>query len=282
MGGSTTEELSRWLRAIAPRLCRTRAFVPEVKPNSLVGPKDSKTSTPHTFMLLALWNQALRRKPLNSLQKNSFRQLQAHDQENARRIQRRFGDKLSQSVKAFLLDWQHWEKATASVRRDQRPSQIVKRSAEGQGRRQSRAKVGRLLSRSQISNCGALRSLLISDCKQLNTAPHLSLCYNGTLDYAQGAAAARPEGFITAWHQWPTIRGRGAAVQAVPGRDPLRGFRDYIFRAAVVRTRITGFTNEHKVVFHVGLGGQRQGHDNGDPELRAGRRVTTPRPSRNS
>lgn len=200
------------------------------------------------------------------------------DQENARRIQRKFGDKLLAIGKAFFY-WTgtHWEKDdTQAIRFITRLSQIVKaealkikEDAEAKGEKIEETDFTDFWrwsvecgQKAKISNCESLlRSLLDFDAKQLNTAPHLLSCTNGTLDLRTGVLQPHdPKDFITACA--PVAYDPAAEAprfiqflnEIHCGDAEIIGFVQRWFGYC-----ITGYTNEHKVVFHVGLGGNGKG-----------------------
>jgi P4 family phage/plasmid primase-like protien len=205
------------------------------------------------------------------------------DQENARRIQRKFGDNIISIGKGFYY-WKgtHWEKGEARVFRCvTKLSSIV--HAEGQkieGDLVAALPVGEDLTKEQYQEirsvygwareCGQkskltscmdiLRTLLDFDARNLNISPALFSCANGTLDLRSGEMRAHePKDFITACSK--------IAYDENARAPRFEQFLAEIFDdpevAAFVQRWfgycLTGEVNEHKVVFHIGGGGNGKG-----------------------
>lgn len=199
------------------------------------------------------------------------------DQENARRIQRKFGTGLISVGKTFFC-WTgtHWQKDDSqAIKCITHLSQMVKAEAvkyyddaQTKGEElteEDKAKAGELFvwadecgQKSKISNCDSLlRSLLTFEAKGLNTSPHLFSCANGTIDLRTAEMRAHdPKDFITACS--PVAYNPHA--QAPRFRKFLAEIYDGDMEVVEFVKRwfgycITGATNEHKMVFHVGRGG---------------------------
>lgn len=196
------------------------------------------------------------------------------DQENARRIQRRYGDKIISVGKTFFC-WTgtHWAKDDAqALRRVTFLSQIVKAEAV-KIKEEAEAKGEKLedtafadfwrwsvecAQKAKISNCESLlRSLLSFDAKQLNTSAHLLSCANGTLDLRSGTLQPHdPRDFITACSpiafnaNAEAPRFQRFLLEIYNGDSEVAEFAKRWFGYC-----LTGSTNEHKMVFHVGRGG---------------------------
>jgi P4 family phage/plasmid primase-like protien len=202
------------------------------------------------------------------------------DLANARRIQRKFGNKiLVVGNKFYYWSERYWEQNEAPVHKHiTKLSGIVKAEAEALNERLSAAlPAGDSLSKEQVQQinqvygwarecaqrakldaCEAiLRKQLVFDAKALNKSPHLFSCANGTIDLRSGEIREHDlKDFITACS--PTVFDPEA--QAPRFQQFLREI--YIGDEEVVQFAkrwfgycITGETNEHKMIFHVGRGG---------------------------
>lgn len=204
------------------------------------------------------------------------------DQENARRIQRRYSEKLV-SVGGTFYFWRgtHWaQDEPQATRAVTRLSGIVK--AEGLKRQEvleEKAKAAGLAAitdedleeigiyhkwakscgqLSAINNCkNLLRETLNFDSIHLNTAAHLFSCANGTLNLRTGELAPHDsKHFITACS--PITYAPAAEAprferflkEIFNDDDEVIGFAKRWFGYC-----ITGDVSEHKMVFHLGGGG---------------------------
>jgi len=205
------------------------------------------------------------------------------DQENARRIQRRHGNKLLAIGKTFYC-WTgtHWEKDNTDTQTNKWISELSKTveaealkfsakiAAENRDMTEDEVKIERSY-RQWARECGSvakwtncakiLGSLLGFDATLLNTAPHLFSCANGTLDLRNGTLQPHnPKDFITAC----SPVSYDPAAEAPRFQRFLREIHqdDEEIIAFVQRWFgycMTGETNEHVVVFHVGQGGNGKG-----------------------
>jgi len=219
---------------------------------------------------------------LNSLQK-SFRHSKLTDQENARRISAVSETSSSQSVNVLLLDWHALEKDdTQSRRAITHLSQIVKAEAlkvkekaeadGGSSRHRVRrllALVGRVWQSSKISNArsSCAVSLISMPSSSHRAASSRVPTVRGT--YAQGCCSRTTRGFITACAPWPTIGGRGARFKRFLDGSTARIPRLISSCSGGSATALPASRTSTKWSFQW-ASRQRQGHDNGDPELRAG------------
>jgi P4 family phage/plasmid primase-like protien len=205
------------------------------------------------------------------------------DQENARRVQRRHGNKLLAIGKTFYC-WTgtHWEKDNTDTQTNKWISELSKIvHAEGVTIGAAAEKEGRELTDDEehmqksffgwARECGnhakwtscakILGSLLGFDATRLNTDPDLFSCANGTLNLQTGVLRPHaPEDFITACSRIAY----DPAAQAPRFQQFLREIHqgDDEIIAFVQRWFgycMTGHTNEHVVVFHVGQGGNGKG-----------------------
>lgn len=203
------------------------------------------------------------------------------DQENARRIQRHYGEKLV-SVGGTFYFWQgtHWaQDEPQATRCTTHLSRIVQ--AEGSKFEETLAvealKTGIAISDedadrlesyykwskqcgqlSALNNCKSLlRDALAFDSKHLNIAAHLFSCANGTLNLRTGELTPHdPKNFITACS--PITY--DAAAEAPRFQRFLREvFNDDAtvigFAKRWFGYCLTGDISEHKMVFHLGGGG---------------------------
>lgn len=200
------------------------------------------------------------------------------DQENARRIQKRDGDKLI-SIGGAFYRWEdtHWALGTAT-KNISALSQLVKAEAEkletdlaekaakeGRGvtadeeaqvvmRRRWAMECGQ---KSRIANCTSLlKDLLDFKAENLNNSTYLFSCVNGTLDLRTGEIRKHdPKDFITACSpvaydphaEAPRFK---RFLTEVVGEPDVVEFAQRWFGYC-----ITGDVSEHKMVFHVGGGG---------------------------
>lgn len=199
------------------------------------------------------------------------------DQENARRIQRRFGSQLVSIGKTFF-SWTgtHWAKDDSrAIRLITNLSRIVKGEAlaiEKKAKDEKRdmteleeSQFGQALAwaaecgqKAKISNCDSLlRSLLSFEAKHLNVAPNLFSCANGTIDLTTGDLKPHdPKDFITACSPISydpaaeAPRFKRFLNEIYNGSEEVADFAKRWFGYC-----LTGSTNEHKLVFHVGRGG---------------------------
>lgn len=205
------------------------------------------------------------------------------DQENARRIQRRYGNALLSVGKTFY-SWTgtHWEKDDGqALRHITKLSQIVGAEAKkleesflekNKGEKLTEDQLadvaqiwgwaGECGQRSRISNCEMLlRGLLGFDAKALNSDPFLFSCANGTLDLRTAVLRPHdPKDFITACS--PVAY--DAAAEAPRFLKFLQEIYDEDVEVVGFAQRwfgycLTGSINEHKLVFHVGRGGNGKG-----------------------
>lgn len=205
------------------------------------------------------------------------------DQENARRIQRKHGQKIISIGKAFFC-WNgtHWKKDDSDTQTNKWISELsrsVKREgtkleekiAEEQ-REPTEAELATIASLmqwarecgnvSRWNNCaGILRTLLGFDAKMLNTAPNLFSCANGTLDLRTGVLKPHdPTDFITACSHVAYDANAEAPRFQQFLREIHQGDEEIIsFVQRWFGYCMTGYTNEHIVVFHVGQGGNGKG-----------------------
>jgi P4 family phage/plasmid primase-like protien len=202
------------------------------------------------------------------------------DQENARRIQRRFGEKIIAIAKGFYhWNGRHWAQDDAKVRRCiTKLSRIVKAEGKALEERLTAAlKVGESLSKEDIAQiaqvhnwakeCGQksklkaceeiLREQLDFPATALNQNAHLFSCANGTIDLRSGEIHDHnSKEFITACSPVafdPTAqapRFQQFLKEVYAGDDEVVQFAKRWFGYC-----LTGETNEHKMIFHVGRGG---------------------------
>lgn len=200
------------------------------------------------------------------------------DQENARRIQRKFGPGLISIGKSFFC-WTgtHWQKDDAkALGLVTRLSQMVKAEAlkiiedsaaknGGKALEDDEARAGTFFhwstecgQKSKISACEALlRSLLNFDAKHLNKAEDLLSCANGTLNLRTGDLKPHdPKDFITACSPIAYYPGAQAPRFQQFLSEIYNGDEEVVeFVKRWFGYCLTGATNEHKMVFHVGRGG---------------------------
>lgn len=205
------------------------------------------------------------------------------DQENARRIQRKHGEKIISIGKAFFCwNGSHWKKDDSDTQTNKWISELSRRvqgevrkleeKIAAENRDPTEIELKQIVSlaswarecgnRSKWENCASvLRTLLGFDAKALNTAPNLFSCANGTLDLRSGVLKPHdPTDFITACSSVAYDANAEAPrflkfLQEIhQGDEEIIAFVQRWFGYCM-----TGYTNEHIVVFHVGQGGNGKG-----------------------
>lgn len=203
------------------------------------------------------------------------------DQENARRIQRRYGDKLI-SIGGTFYYWRgtHWaQDEPMAFISCTALSQIVKaevdkleeelnEKASKDGRQLTNDEVARVVNLrqwgdecgqlSKINSCRTiLRETLAFKSELLNRSAHLFSCANGTIDLRTGEMHAHdPKEFITASSPIAyevtaeAPRFRKFLAEIFNGDQDVIAFAQRWFGYC-----ITGDISEHKMLFHVGGGG---------------------------